>query len=196
MFISIFLLCCWHNSLREVNAIMANVDDKWITNEGKLWYRSLFFLRIRKRWAKVRLAISMLRLISFFFSFAFFFVCLPLFVYYVSFFLVSLHIFSIVTFHLPTIFKWNVCIPTYAQEFQPLTTMFALKENWEISEHRTIPEHNSGSEEEKSSSTVTKWEEKKIYICSSRWRRGTEESTTNSSQRTELVRAGWEQINR
>lgn len=111
--------------LRAMGMRFSHRDDKWITNEGKMWpilLRSWKTLSQTFDWQFSMYKNSWMWVVFFFFNRSchlLFIFCLSCSVCHISF----IHGYSS-----------EMCIlPTYAQEFQPLTTMFSLKENWENS---------------------------------------------------------------
>ena len=134
MFISIFLLCGWHNSSWRMwfESVKRQMNCEWRQNVAdNFFFRALspslslfvlhvcssflFFLQCSTRWAKVRLAFN-----------------------------VVFHNFAVVTFHLPTIFKWNVAhishnILEMQRNFSLWPQCLFAKRKLRNQQHRTEP---------------------------------------------------------
>lgn len=124
IYLSFFLLCGWHSSSGDGNAIQSlrrQMNYEWRQNVAD------FIVHMKNVEPNVRLEIfNVLELLiaSYFFFFN------------RSYHLLFIFSLSCLVCHISFTHRYlsEMCtIPAYAQEFQPLTTMLALKENWENS---------------------------------------------------------------
>lgn len=173
--ISIRLLCGWHNSswIMWFESVRRQMNCEWSKIVRPIQHFfccfGLYFYLLNTIRAKVRLALNIDSL-----------VCVCWFFFFRN--------FAIVTFHLPTIFKWNgmlICKGISAFDHNACS----LEENWEISwreAEKSDTEHRTGEKKQTTNKNVEK--------------NGAQQSSGSYPEFVGrplgLVRAGWEQINR